>query len=370
MKKAFIFISLLLFSCSKQDVKPVEPVQEIRSSGLLPDDPAKVAKVPLIVSKGFINVPELKGKPVTNISFVSPVNGATVSGIVTVKTSVSSTIYIDGVQVSTNGLYNWNTANASKGLHTITASVKGTKISIVVFTETIIIDPVDTIVKPPTDTIITPPVTGKIVMPPVSNQGSEGSCVAFAVGYAARSVEWYYKTGATSYNTTFSPEHLYNYIKFSEDCAVGTAMQTALDFIVNNGICTWQAFPYSYTNGCSNYPSEAQKQDALQYKIDGYYKIYTTDRAAIKAMIDQKHPVIISIIADNSFMQAQAGFIWRTYSGSGSVGHSVAICDYDDAKHAYKIMNSWGTAWGDAGYLWIDYDLFITRTGTWCYAIK
>jgi C1A family cysteine protease len=34
----------------------------------------------------------------------------------------------------------------------------------------------------------------------------------------------------------------------------------------------------------------------------------------------------------------------------------VAICGYDDTKHAVKIMNSWGTAWGENGFTWIDYD--------------
>ncbi|HLO37981.1 MAG TPA: C1 family peptidase [Lacibacter sp.] len=349
--RLIIIISLLFVGCNKQVQQP----QEKHYGGLIADDPIKVAKVPLIISKGFIQV-AAKGKPVTNISFVSPVNGATVSGIVTVKTSISSTIYIDGVQVSSTGLYNWNTANEAKGFHTITASVKGTKISIVVFIDTVI-------VEPPTETGV------RLTMPPVMNQGSEGSCVAFAVGYAARSVDWYYKTGATSYSTLFSPEHLYNYVKFSEDCAVGTAMQTALEFIMVNGICTLQLFPYSYTDGCSNYPNDQLKADALNYRIEGYYKIYTSDRAAIRSMIDQKKPVIISIAGDNSFIAAKAGFVWKVYSG-GYINHSVVICGYDDSKNAWLIQNSWGSGWGDNGYSWIDYGLFPTRTGTWCYSIK
>jgi hypothetical protein len=370
MKDLKLIPLLLLFSCSKQ-VQPIEQPQPVRMGGLIADDPKKVEKVPLIVSKGFIQV-VLKGKPVNNISFISPMNGAVVSGTVLIKTSVTSTIYIDGVQVNQTGSYSWNTINAVKGMHTITAQVKGTKISIVVFIETIIIDPVDTIVKPPTDTIVTPPVTGKIVMPPVSNQGSEGSCVAFAVGYAARSFEQYNRTGATSYNiatNVFSPEHLFNNIKFGETCDVGTAMQTALEFIMLNGILPLSEMPYT-SGTCQPTETELQKQIALQYKIEGYYKIYTTDRAAIRSMIDQKNPVIISLACDQSFLDAKAGFVWRQYSGSGYLPHCVVICGYDDVKNAWLIMNSWGTSWGDAGYSWIGYELFPTRTGTWCYAIK
>jgi hypothetical protein len=353
--KTFITISLLfLLSCSKQ-VQEVQPI-EIHNGGLLPDDPIEVAKVPLIVSKGFINI-AAKGKPVTNLSFVSPTDQSTVTGIVTVKTSISSNIYIDGVQVSSTGLYYWNTANAVKGFHTITASVKGTKISIIVYTETIII-------VPPVDTPILSGV--RLTMPPVMNQGSEGSCGAAAIGYAARSSEWFYKAGAMQ---TFSTEFLYNQVKFGIDCQSGTAMQTCLDFMLLNGICTNASMPYS-SGDCSLLPNDQQKAEALNYKIDGYYKVYTTDKAAIKSLIDQNHPVIIGLACDQSFLDAKAGFIWKTYSGSGYLPHCVVICGYDDSKNAYLIQNSWGTTWGDAGYSWIDYDHFPTRTGTWCYAIK
>jgi hypothetical protein len=342
----YIFIILLFLSCNKQQQ------EQTHAGGLVADNAKAVEQVPLLVSKGFIDIAQ-RGKPVTNISFVSPVNGATVSGIVTVKTSISSTIYIDGVQVSTTGLYYWNTDGAVKGFHTITASVKGTKISIIVYTETVIIDP------PPTE-------TGGLVMPPVMNQGNEGSCAAAAIGYAARGSEWFYKTDTMK---TFSVEFLYNQVKFGIDCQSGTAMQTCLEFMMSNGICTNAVMPYS-SGDCSLLPNEQQKAEALNYKIDGYYKVYTTDKAAIKSLIDQNHPVIIGLACDQSFLDAKAGFIWKTYSGSGYLPHCVVICGYDDSKNAWLIQNSWSDTWADKGYSWIDYDFFPTRTGTWCYAIK
>jgi C1A family cysteine protease len=261
--------------------------------------------------------------------------------------------------------YAWNTGTAGSGVHSITATAKDAAgnqsiKSVSVTINTVVIEPT--------------PVSGiRLNMPPVLNQGSEGSCVAFAIGYAARSAEQFYRTGASSYSNsinTFSPEFLYNQIKFSTDCNSGAAMQTALDFIKLNGICTYQSMPYSSTNGCSLLPSLTQSTEALNFKIATYAKLYCTDKAAIKSMIAQNHPVIINVIADNSFIAAKPGFIWKSYSGSGSLAHCIVICGYDDAKNAYLVMNSWGTGWGDAGYSWIDYDFFITRTGTYCYAIN
>lgn len=126
--------------------------------------------------------------------------------------------------------------------------------------------------------------------------------------------------------------------------------------------------PYT-DEDCSLSPTATQLQEAANFKISGYYKLYTSDKAIIKQMIAQEKAVIISVVADNSFINAKPGFVWREYSGSGSLAHCIVICGYDDAKNAYKIMNSWGTGWGDAGFSWIDYDFFLTRTGTYCYAI-
>lgn len=314
--------------------------------------------------------------PTVNIS--SPANGASYNTGTTINigASASDNTGVTSLSISINGTvvgssssssytYAWNTTGAASGIYTIVATARDAAGNQAVRSITVTLN----------TTVVEPPSTSgfRLTMPPVSNQGSEGSCVAFAVGYAARSAEQYYRTGATSYSNAtniFSPEFLYNQVKFSIECSSGTAMQTALDFIKLNGICTFQTMPYSSSNGCSLLPTSTQSSEALNYKISSYAKLYTTDKAAIKSMVTQKHPVIITIIADNSFIAAKTGFIWKTFSGSGSLGHSVVICGYDDSKNAYLIMNSWGTGWGDAGYSWIDYDFFLTRTGTYCYAIN
>lgn len=314
--------------------------------------------------------------PAVNIT--SPGNGASYDAntTVTINTSASDNVGISTLNISIDGAvvgttsnssysYSWNTSTAASGIHTISSTAKDaagnqTTSSVTVTINTVVIEP--------------PSTSGvRLTMPPVGNQGAEGSCVAFAVGYAAWSAEKYYRSGATTYSNStniFSPEFLYNQIKFSTDCNSGAAMQTALDFIKLNGICTYQSMPYSSSNGCSVLPNSTQSLEALGHKLVSYAKMYTTDKSAIKSMISQNHPVIITILADNSFISAKPGFIWKSYSGSGSLAHSIVICGYDDAKNAYLVMNSWGTGWGDAGYSWIDYDFFTTRTGTYCYAIN
>jgi hypothetical protein len=313
-----------------------------------------------------------------SVSITSPTNAASYDAntTITINSSASDNVGVSSLNISIDGTvvasssnssqsYSWNTSTAGSGIHTISSTAKDAAGNQTIKSVAVTINTV----------IIEPPVTSgvRLTMPPVGNQGAEGSCVAFAVGYAAWSAEKYYRSGATAYSNStniFSPEFLYNQIKFSTDCNSGTAMQTALDFIKTNGICTYQTMPYSSSNGCSTLPTSTQSSEAASHKLMSYAKMYTSDKVAIKSMISQNHPVIITVIADNSFISAKPGFIWKTFSGSGSLAHSIVICGYDDAKNAYLVMNSWGTGWGDAGYSWIDYDFFTTRTGTYCYAIN
>lgn len=213
-------------------------------------------------------------------------------------------------------------------------------------------------VPPPTTTI---PSGYSLVMPPVGYQGSEGSCVAWSVGYAARSCMQYYATNAVSYSNAtniFSPEFVFNQIKFGTNCGA-SAMMDAMSLMVNKGVCTWQSMPYSAANGCSLMPTSAQTTEAANYRVSSYAMVSPGDQKTIKTMIASKKPIPFTCNIDYNFKYATVGTIWKTYAGfAGS--HAMVICGYDDAKNAYKVMNSWGTAWGDGGYIWIDYNLLPT----------
>jgi hypothetical protein len=216
------------------------------------------------------------------------------------------------------------------------------------------------------------PASAELLTPIPGRQGNEGSCVAFACTYGARSIEQYYKTGATFYDNNanvFSPEYTYNQSKFGE-CATGTSVDRVMQIMINQGVCVLDIMPYSDINGCSVLPDATQISNAANYKINGYAKMSPTDRTAIKQMIFTKHPVIITVIADNSFVNAKTGFVWRTYSGSGALPHTLLICGYDDSKNAYKVFNSWGTDWCDGGFGWIDYDFFPTKSSFEVYVIQ
>ena len=310
------------------------------------------------------------------VSITSPASGASVSGAIDIAANASDNIGVSSVRFTVDGvavgsdntspyIFSWNTNSVSAGVHTVTvaaydAAGNNSSQSIQVTVNT-------TVINPPTL-----PASAQLIMPPVKNQGGEFSCVAFAAGYAARSAEQLYKTGASGYNfatNVFSSEFLYNQTKFG-DCGAGTSVTTVLEFIKTYGICSEQSMPYSDLNGCSLLANSSQSPEATNFNISSYSVISKSDVAAIKTMIVNKHPLILTVNLDASFTNAQAGFIWKSYSGAAGFSHALVICGYDDAKHAYKVMNSWGTNWGDAGYSWIDYDFLPQTGGMWTFVIN
>jgi len=386
-------VLVLLNACKKEvSTSSQQENQSLRLSGVVPDDPALVAKVPLIVSSNYMNIEmqaAKKGKgggtggsttgDITppSVKITSPANGASVSGTVNVSISASDNVGVTSISLSVDGsvigtvtsssyTFAWNSSAAASGTHTLAA--KATDAAGNYNTYSISVSINATVLPPPSSSL---PSSYQLTMPPVGYQGGEASCAAFATVYAARSVEQFYKTNASSYSyatNILSPEFVYDQTKVG-DCSSGTGVTTALEFMKSTGVCTWQSMPYSSTNGCSVISTSSQLAEAGNYKITSYSWLYASDQTTIKTMLLNKHVIIATIAPDQSFYDATAGFIWSAYSGGKQAAHSLVVCGYDDAKHAYKVMNSWGTSWGDAGYSWIDYDFFPYTGGGICYVI-
>jgi hypothetical protein len=310
------------------------------------------------------------------VSITSPASGSSVSGTVSVSVNASDNVGVKSVTLSVDGTivstltatpynFSWNTTNVADGNHSVSA--KATDAAGNTNTSTITVAKNTTITTLPSGSL---PSTVSLIMPPVSNQGAEGCCIAFAAGYYARSCEQYYHTNATSYNNTtniFSPEYLFNQTKSSLDCN-GSSVINTLDFLVNNGICSWQSMPYT-SGSCNLLPTTTQNSEASTYKIKSYSTIFTSDLIAIKTLLSQKHPLLLGISTDQQFDNAGPGFIWSSYGSATTSLHEVTICGYDDSKQAFRIVNSWGANWGDSGYSWISYN-FLPMLNNYVFAMN
>jgi hypothetical protein len=107
--------------------------------------------------------------------------------------------------------------------------------------------------------------------------------------------------------------------------------------------------------------------NSRRYPIAGYVRLFanpsgvpgTIDERVppVKKSLAEGKPVIIGMNCPDSFDSAKD--IWRpAESPNGKYGgHAMCVVGYDDDKYggAFEIQNSWGTDWGNGGYIWISY---------------
>ncbi|MCK5896236.1 MAG: DUF4214 domain-containing protein, partial [Cocleimonas sp.] len=199
--------------------------------------------------------------------------------------------------------------------------------------------------------------------PPASSQGSQASCVGWAVGYALKSYhERVEEQWGFSPQTIFSPSWLYNQINGGING--GTRIIDAMNLIVDNGAATLSTMPYNETD-FKTQPSSVAVDEAKNYKAQRVDTLHSI--LEIKNSLARKDPVAISMWVNPDVM----AFGWTEQdavmnsvptgvdNNPNSGGHAVTIVGYDDNRYggAFKIINSWGSNWGDQGYFWMPYKI-------------
>jgi cathepsin L len=88
----------------------------------------------------------------------------------------------------------------------------------------------------------------------------------------------------------------------------------------------------------------------------------------VKKALCMYGPIVASVKVTPAF-QAYAGGIFDEHvkvSSELDTNHAILIVGWDDNKKAYLIKNSWGTDWGEKGYMWIEYGCNnIGRGASW-----
>lgn len=212
------------------------------------------------------------------------------------------------------------------------------------------------------------------LMPPAGNQGRQNSCVAWAVAYAYKSYQemmeensQYRINGQLNLDAVFSPAFIYNQINNGQDG--GSYFADALNVLSQQGAVKWADMPYNEFDYLTQ-PNSVQINKAKKYRIDFWRRVNVFDQKEIKAQINAGYPVIIGAMVDKEFEimgrnLTTQDYIWNSASGQQQGGHAMLIVGYDDAKGAFKVLNSWGKNWGRDGYCWITYSFFpqVVREG-------
>ena len=215
--------------------------------------------------------------------------------------------------------------------------------------------------------------------PTAGDQGRYGTCVAFAAGYHLRTI-LYAKTQSepdpdgvvekvNPNAKIFSPTYIYEQIKDKGDnnCQGGSNPVNAFELMKTTGIATISKQPYS----CGTSVNSDAQLEAVDFRISDYQILYLPDETdddlkvnSVKKALSEGYPCMLGFIVAKSFYSA-SGDVWREEStDDGPTGqhgrHAMCVVGYDNNKYggAFRVMNSWGTAWRDKGYVWIPYKDF------------
>lgn len=199
--------------------------------------------------------------------------------------------------------------------------------------------------------------SGKV--PPVRNQGSCGSCWAFAT-YG--SLETYLRPGDT---TDLSENHLRsNHGWDYGSCSGGHHYMSAAYLSRWAGPVLESEDPYTPTE-----PTDPASPTLAPNKHVQEVLFLAGDAATIKNAIMNYGAAYVSYYSTSTYYYSGPGGTAYYCPSATTTSHAVSIIGWDDgfAKTNFKpgtqptsdgawlVRNSWGSGWGDSGYFWCSY---------------
>jgi hypothetical protein len=186
---------------------------------------------------------------------------------------------------------------------------------------------------------------------PVKDQGQCGSCWSFSTTGALESA-YYNKFGkliSFSEQQLVDCDNIKNGGRGDRGCN-GGLMDNAFTFIGKyGGLCTEDAYPY--VSGVTMTEGTCQKSCQLisGSKIASFVDVKPdSDDAMMSALV--KQTVSVAIEADSMDFQLYKSGVFTGKCGT-NLDHGVLLVGYN--ADSYILKNSWGTSWGDKGYIYL-----------------
>jgi cathepsin L len=185
----------------------------------------------------------------------------------------------------------------------------------------------------------------------VKNQGTCGSCWTFSTTGALEGAAFVAGRSLTS----LSEQNILDCDTGGEKCN-GGSMDQAFEWVEKNGLVSEADDSYkcsdASTSSCtkSTCPSSGTKTLAVG-DVTKYTDVESTE-SALEAAVAQQ-PVSVAIEADKTVFQYYTGGVLTSKKCGDQLDHGVLIVGYgtDNGQKYWKVKNSWGSSWGEDGYI-------------------
>ncbi|XP_042370270.1 procathepsin L [Plectropomus leopardus] len=181
----------------------------------------------------------------------------------------------------------------------------------------------------------------------VKDQGYCGSCWAFSTTGAIEG-QIYKKTGQL---VSLSEQNLVDCSKsYGTYGCNGAWMANAYDYVVNNGLQSTSSYPYTSVD---TQPCYYDSRLAVAH-IKDYRFIPKGDEQALADAVATIGPITVAVDADHSsFLFYSSGIYDEPNCNPNNLSHAVLLVGYgsEGGQDYWIIKNSWGSGWGEGGYM-------------------
>ncbi len=195
---------------------------------------------------------------------------------------------------------------------------------------------------------------------PIRDQGYCGSCWAFATVGAMESALLIARPDIDRNRVDFSEQFLVSCNRRGWGCDGGWwghDYHTNLRILGEPmaGPVGERFFPYRAADVACNSPYPHFWQGKVWAYVPGES---IPDVATLKRALRDYGPLSVAVWVGPYFQQYRGG-VFRTNEAPDSryVNHGVVLVGWDDSQQAWIIRNSWGTQWGEGGYMRIGYGI-------------